>query len=255
MDYKISYHTDVGIVKKNNEDSLCIKVANTPKGKIVFSVICDGMGGLACGDIASEKAVNICSDWFDKNIDYLSDESFDNKKLQQDLTILVKEINETLINYGLENNVRLGTTLSAILIIEQKYYIIHVGDSRIYKITDKPIQITKDHSLVALEVERGLLSKEDAKNDKRKNILLQCIGAVLDIYPCYIEGEVSQNDVILLCTDGLIHKIKDDELVKRFNYKKLKNISTMKKQAIGLVGTVKKRFETDNITLCLIKCC
>ncbi|QSX04834.1 serine/threonine-protein phosphatase [Sedimentibacter sp. zth1] len=247
MDFIISFNSDKGTVKSTNEDSLCIKQINIDDKHIVLCVICDGMGGLECGEKASKIAVEIFSKWFDDNLDFIKNAFTDNQIINE-LRCLINRINKCIYTYGQENNVKLGTTLSSILIKDNKYYLSHIGDSRVYKISDKILQLTVDHNLAASNI-------NNSKNIKKySNILLQCLGQTKEIEPMFLVGQNKLHDVFLLCTDGLIHKFSDYNLYKVFNYKRLKNESEIQKQIMKSINLVKKRKENDNITVCVISC-
>ena len=178
MKYKAAYYTDVGIKKKNNQDSLAIKIAETPKGSAVFAIICDGMGGLAKGELASKEVICAYCDWFEKDFpELVLSGTFNASILKQQWDMIAINENEKLKAYGEAQGIMIGTTLSAMLMYGEHYYIIHVGDSRVYELTTEVTQLTKDQTLVAREVAAGRLTPEQAEKDSRRSILLQCIGA------------------------------------------------------------------------------
>ena len=131
MGFSAVYNTDVGIKKKTNQDSLAIKIADTPKGQVVFSLVCDGMGGLAKGEVASKEVITAFCNWFDTQfVEMVDNNSFSEELLRYQWIRLAVEQNEKIKAYGEQNGFMLGTTISAILIYREMYYILHVGDSR-----------------------------------------------------------------------------------------------------------------------------
>ena len=150
MGFSAVYNTDVGIKKKTNQDSLAIKIADTPNGQVVFSLVCDGMGGLAKGEVASKEVITAFCNWFDTQfVEMVDNNSFSEELLRYQWIRLAVEQNEKIKAYGEQNGFMLGTTISAILIYREMYYILHVGDSRVYEITSGIRQLTADQTLVA----------------------------------------------------------------------------------------------------------
>lgn len=136
MRYMGSAVTDTGIIKKTNQDSVCLKIADTKEhGQIAMGVICDGMGGLEKGELASATVIRTFEEWFDKQLPWKIRE-YTWEGLAADWERMLKASNQRILNYGKRLQITLGTTVSAILIIEEKYMIAHVGDSRIYKIKE-----------------------------------------------------------------------------------------------------------------------
>lgn len=116
MNYFAAASTDIGIVKNTNQDSICIKIADFEgKGQVVMAVICDGMGGLAKGELASATVIRRCSKWFEKDLpcEILS---YSWEELSAEWIQMLKECNQRILEYGKSVDVKLGTTLSAVLI-------------------------------------------------------------------------------------------------------------------------------------------
>ena len=254
MEYVAAYHTDVGISKKTNQDSLAIKVAETADGIVCFSIVCDGMGGLAKGELASKEVIEAFTEWYETVL--LSDIEngrFDEDRLIAQWNEIIQFQNKRLGAYGQKNQLQLGTTVSAILIYKDQYYIVHVGDSRIYQLTDKSKQLTKDQTLIQREMDAGRLSPEMAKVDPRRSILLQCVGASPIAEPEFTKGEVKSGATYLLCSDGFRHKISEEEMLIQIGPMNARNEGAMHHGCIVLTELVKQRKETDNITVVLIR--
>ena len=255
MNYQIVLHTDIGIKKDTNQDSLCIKQARTSKGNILLAVICDGMGGLEKGEVASATVINSFSTWFENELPtMLSVDSFyEDIKYRWDR--MIKEQNQNIGEYGRYNHIQLGTTISAMLIFEDgRYLIAHVGDSRIYKITDDSIDIlTLDQTLMAQKVRNGTMTPEEAARDPRRNMLLQCVGASKTVEPDYIDGNVLTNECYMLCSDGFRHVVTDEEIQSAFRPSICTSEVLMKNNAMKMVELNKQRNETDNISVILFK--
>lgn len=252
MEYIISYHTDIGTKKKTNQDSLLMQVADSARGQVAFAVICDGMGGLEKGEVASKEVIVKLSEWFQYVLPSLLEEDDFPQKLRNQWIEILEQENRKLYEYGKRTNINLGTTATGILIVDKNYYIIHVGDSRLYELSDKLYQITKDQTVIAREIERGNLTPEAAKFDDRRNVLLECVGVTKDIAPEFGIGDVKSGAVYLLCSDGFRHEITTEEIWENLQPNK-ESSEIMKQQLVKLIELNKSRGEKDNITALMIK--
>jgi len=253
MAFLTAYHTDVGIRKKTNQDGLLLKTAKTPKGHLGLFVICDGMGGLSHGELASATVIRGMAEWFDTDMPELVKSEQMDESILPALEACILQLNEKLINYSEKSNVKLGTTLLALIVFESKYYLVHVGDSRAYSITTSVTQLTKDQTLVAREVARGNITEEQAKVDPRRNVLLQCVGATKDIEIEFHTGEIKEDTVFMLCSDGFYHEISHEELHVNLHHSRLLDETQMKEKTVELVELVKERNEVDNISVIVTK--
>lgn len=254
MGYIATYHTDVGIKKKTNQDSLAVKVVDTKDGNVAFAIVCDGMGGLSKGELASKEVILAFCDWFDNTLlPDVANGAFDEVRLVNQWNDLVQTQNKRLGEYGAQNNLMLGTTLSAILFYRNFYYIVHVGDSRIYCLNNSVAQLTNDQTFIAREIAAGRLTPEQAKTDPRRSVLLQCVGASSVVEPEFTKGEISPNSVYMLCSDGFRHVITDEEILEKIGPKNAESEETLKYGCIYLTELVKNRKENDNISVVVLK--
>lgn len=251
--FNVSYDTDVGIKKKTNQDSILLKGGAAEKEELLLAVICDGMGGMEKGELASATVVRAFSDWFEN--DYMnssmtvSDEMI--KKQWQDI---LEDVNSRLITYGKENQLQLGTTVSAILLKDNGQYVFgHVGDTRIYTLSDTLQQLTEDHTFIAREIKRGNMTIEEAKKDNRRNVLLQCIGVNEFFEPQYENGRLAHGTALLLCSDGFRHMLSEDEISESLNPHKNLDEAQVKEKLREMIEWNKQRMETDNISAIYIK--
>lgn len=254
MQYLGSAVTDVGIIKKTNQDSLCVKIADTKeKGEVAMAVICDGMGGLSKGELASATVIRHMSEWFEKELPQRL-YKFSWKDISAEFSKMIKGLNYKIIEYGRNVGTSLGTTLSLLLIVEDKYMIAHVGDSRVYQITDKINQITEDQTYVAREIKLGRMTPQQAAVDPQRNMLLQCVGASTVVEPAFYFGNVVSNSVFVLCSDGFRHLVSDDEIFENLNYQNIPDIKNMQDNSKYLIELNKRRNERDNISVAVLKC-
>ena len=255
MKFAVSGNTDVGIKKETNQDCLLVRKYSTDFGEAVFAVLCDGMGGLAKGEVASASLIKAFDDWSEENIP----SSFDSTGgvnmdvVRSQWTTLITSMNEKIKGYGRRNGVSLGTTVTAILISQTNYIIVNVGDTRAYNISDAVYVLTNDQTLVAKEVAEGKLTPEQAEKDPRRSVLLQCVGASDNVYPEFFYGETIPDTVYMLCSDGFRHEITQDEIYNAFAPSALYDEQTMYSNTAYLIETNKSRQERDNITVALIR--
>ena len=246
-------HTDIGIKKKTNQDSVLIQEASTDYGQVMLAVVCDGMGGLAKGEVASSTVINAVSEWYKTEFADILYEGMDPNSLRISLENFIYRMNEKIQNYSKANRCSMGTTFVALFIVGDKYYAINVGDSRVYRIRDTFEQITKDQTYVQREMDMGRMTPEQAKTDPQRNVLLQCIGASNHIAPDFYTGDVSVGDCFLLCSDGFRHLITPEEFYEYLNPYAATDEAKMKQALEYFVDLNKYRHEDDNISAALIR--
>ena len=253
MNVIVSARTDVGLVKSTNQDSLSIRVVNTSQGRMVFAVLCDGMGGLDKGEVASASVIRAFDNWFRNDLPALCGAPIEDSVIRAQWNNIITEQNSTIKSYGARQGVRLGTTVVAVLLTQNRYYILNVGDSRAYEISDCLKQLTNDQTFVAREVALGNMTEEQAKVDDRRNVLLQCVGASDDVYPDMFFGQTHGNAVYMLCSDGFRHEISAEEIFEKLNPNVLLDENTMNVHSEELIELNKARMERDNISVALIR--
>ncbi len=252
MHFIATADTDIGISKDTNQDSALIKHAKSDGKEILLAVICDGMGGLSKGELASATVVRAFAKWFDEELPYELN-NVDLQVIGAKWSLLLKELNVQILEYSKENNIDgVGTTFSGILFIDDQYVIGHVGDTRVYHIGASLTQLTTDQTFVAREISRGTMTLEQSRTDKRRNLLLQCIGASKVVEPQLICGK-AEKGAYMLCSDGFRHEISEAEMYESLNPINLMNKDAMHNNAKYLIEQVKKREEKDNISVLLIK--
>lgn len=253
MNFIVSASTDVGNVKTTNQDSLDVRVFDSCIGNMVLAVLCDGMGGLAKGEVASATVVSAFIKWSDEILPNLCATNISEKIIRDEWEKIAVNYNERIKLYGKSVGISLGTTLTAMLITEQEYYIINVGDTRAYEICDLVLQITKDQTVVAREVELGNLTPEQAKTDMRRSVLLQCIGSSEAVYPDFFVGKTKQNAVYMLCSDGFRHEVSDDDIYYYLQPDKMIDTDNMRVNEMTLIELNKQRNERDNISVITVR--
>ncbi|WP_130806843.1 Stp1/IreP family PP2C-type Ser/Thr phosphatase [Senegalia massiliensis] len=236
--------TDVGKVRKSNQDSYYINYNNSLP---VFAVA-DGMGGHNGGEIASSITVEVIKNNVDIYLNRVMEEKYNIKKF---IRKTLELSNEEIYNTAKKNKEYkgMGTTVTMGAIINDILYIGHIGDSRAYILRGDTLKkITEDHSLVAELLKKGSITKEEAINHPQKNIITRALGtdknADIDIFSYCLE----KNDVILFCTDGLTNMINEYEIKEIIN-----NSSEIQEVCETLVNIANKNGGYDNSTAVIIK--
>lgn len=253
MEFLAAAHSDVGIKKYTNQDSLMVKIADTDYGKICFAVVCDGMGGLSKGELASASLIRIFSKWFEQEFPEMLYRGIRAEVLKKNWEQLVYEANFRIGSYSTQNQVKMGTTIVALLIVGNLYYVLNVGDSRAYELTSQVSQITKDQTVIQREMDLGRMTLEEAKRDPRRNMLLQCVGASNVIDPDFYMGEVKSGSCFLLCSDGFRHVIGSGEILEKLGPTVVKTEQEMAENIHFMIELNKFRQEEDNISAVLVR--
>ncbi len=253
MNFIVSATTDIGLTKSTNQDSLSVKVINTPQGKMTFAILCDGMGGLAKGEVASASVIRAFDNWVYNQLPALCEAPLEDSVIREQWNKIITDQNNSIKSYGARQGVRLGTTVVAMLITQTRYYILNVGDSRAYEISDSLKQLTNDQTFVAREVALGNMTEEEAKTDSRRSVLLQCVGASDDVYPDMFFDAPRENAVYMLCSDGFRHEITPQEIYEKFQPAVLCDDATMNRHTVELIELNKMRQERDNISVVLVR--
>ena len=196
--------TDVGQKREINQDYIYCN-ENVVGALPNLFIVADGMGGHNAGDFASRFCV-------ENMVELLQTSS--EKTIIGMIENAITETNEKLIQQSKEKEdlEGMGTTLVLATILEHIMYVANIGDSRLYLISDTIKQITQDHSLVEEMVKTGELKKEEARFHPKKNIITRAIGANNKVIPDFFEISVKEDDIILLCSDGLSNMLDDQEL-------------------------------------------
>lgn len=253
MELLYSSETNVGIKKNTNQDSLLLKSCAVGGGRITMMAVCDGMGGLLCGEKASATVIKSFDRWFERSVNKEFLASFDTVRITDEFNTILQNDNLRLTDYGKSNGISLGTTCTVMIFNLSKYLICHVGDTRVYEINNEIKQLTEDQTFVAREMREGRMSEKQALSDPRRNVLLQCIGASKVVTPQFLSGDVNKGAVYIVCSDGFRHVISASEILKAYNPAQIKSNDDLKKASISLINLVMKRKEEDNISVSAIK--
>ena len=201
--------TDIGKTRETNQDAFDTGYFNDGT---VWAVVCDGMGGVSGGQVASSLCI-------DKTVNAIKRSYREDMTVNNVKNMLVSAINAAN-SYVFDESLKdrelkgMGTTIVAVVIINNIAVVAHVGDSRAYIVNDTIKQITKDHSYVQLLVDNGKITLEEAENHPDKNIITRAIGieGFVDVDVDIVD--IKEEDILLLCTDGLNGYVRDDDILK-----------------------------------------
>ena len=242
---KFGVRSDRGLIREKNEDSY--KVITDNIGVPVSFIIADGMGGHNSGEIASSMSVEYISDYMIKNPEFLSDEN----KTEENIRRIIEAANEFIYKKSLEEteNSGMGTTLIIAALVHGKLFIGHVGDSRAYIIRDSVIsRITTDHSYIEELIKNGTLTREEADTHPQKHIITRALGCSDKIVADSYTRDVLNNDIYILCTDGLTNMLSENEIKQIVEQNEEPD-----KASHQLVEMANAKGGVDNITVIVFK--
>lgn len=203
--------TDLGMIRENNEDKFDFMEPQDPEllaTRGCVYAVADGMGGHAAGQIAAEIALKT----FLKSY-YASSE----RPPDEALAAAFSSANAAVYDAAsvVPGRSGMGCTLTALAIVEDRFHIAHVGDSRVYLIREGVIsQLTDDHSWVAEQVRRGAMTPEDAERSPFRNVITRSIGAGPSVEAQIVTDTVREGDVFLLCSDGLTSMVPEETILR-----------------------------------------
>ncbi|MGC8666515.1 MAG: Stp1/IreP family PP2C-type Ser/Thr phosphatase [Chthonomonadales bacterium] len=240
---RIGAKTDLGRVRENNEDKFEFYEPDdatllATRGSLY--VVADGMGGAAAGQIASELAIkNFLSAYYDNASDDIP------TALQQAVAVANSYVYN--VARAIQERSGMGTTITALVLAQDRAYVAQVGDSRAYLIREGQIrQVSQDHSWVAEQVRVGGLTAEEAELSPYRNIITRAIGTQEAVEPDIYTEEVRVGDTWVLCTDGLTGHVEDGEILR------VVNGQAPSEAARQLVELANARGGRDNITVLIV---
>lgn len=235
--------SDKGNVRETNEDYFYI---SNSLDDVQLYILADGMGGYNGGEIASKLAVQTAKNYIENNF----------KDIEKDKDSIIQLLGSSMeyANMVVYEKAKstpelqgMGTTLEICLIYNNKVYIGHVGDSRVYRIRKQFIRkLTQDHSYVQKLVKEGTITKEQAKNHPKKNMLVKALGCNAFVEPDIMVRGFQKEDTIVICSDGLTNMVSEKEIFNMVN----KNFEMAPKELVDLAN---ENGGFDNITVITIK--
>ena len=237
---KISARTDIGQKRQMNQD--CYNFGKVEGCNICWAVVCDGMGGMAAGNVASELVVDVISRSYSDNLNSKSSPSFINNLIKNSVNAANAAVYD--MSKSKPSLKGMGTTVVTVVVLDSVAYFAHAGDSRAYLYQNGELtQVTTDHSIVQSMVETGQITEDEAKNHPNKNIITRAVGVNCNLDVDFETAQLCPNDIILLCTDGLTNCVDHETIFKTVKESKFKDISE------HLVNIANKNGGSDNITV------
>lgn len=235
--------SDIGKTREINEDYFFISY---PDDEIQLFILADGMGGYNGGEIASRLAVTTAKNYIMTNYEKT-------EKEKESLLDLVKSSSQyaNMVVYEKAQEKpelnSMGTTLDICLIYQNKAFIAHIGDSRVYRIRNESIKkMTKDHSYVQQLVDEGKITKEESLKHPKKNMLMKALGCTPFIEPDGLIKGFVKNDALLMCSDGLTNMVSEEDILKIVEENPTDSTKMLVQKANDLGGA-------DNITAIIIR--
>lgn len=263
--YKIAAMTDVGLVRTNNEDNLCVISNLDVEGSTWLNnevcqlgsrgtllVVADGMGGMNAGEVASEIAVSVVKQYFTEKIEDVNLD--DNDSIVSFMNDSIVSADKAIKHEGRRrpDAKGMGTTIVIAWIIDNRLYVSWCGDSRayLYNPNEGLFQISKDHSYVQELVDKGIVKPEDAFDFPESNVITRCLShSSMKAVPDNLAAPIiiSEGDIVLLCTDGLSGMIRDNEIASII----ATHSGNLSDCVAELISAAKVAAGADNVTVCL----
>ena len=234
--------SDIGSTRQENQDKVFTVTFDDDSA---FAVVCDGMGGENAGSLASDTAIDVISE----RVKRCYRENSDENSVRRLLVNAVRTANEVVFEIGgmKESTWGMGTTCVAVLRRGNRVFCVNAGDSRAYAVTGGDIsQITKDHTVVRELFEQGEITEEEMKTHPQRNLITRAIGVNENLSPDYFETIVSDDTVILLCSDGLYGCCDDSDIAETMSDIQAEDIPA------ALVELAIDSGSTDNITAAIV---
>lgn len=246
LGYHVGHGSDVGRVRPLNEDYHRVWQFPLEDGALTLLAVADGMGGAAAGEVASKLAMEALFDSFSRYVEVLRQGQpliGIDKLMDKAIRLANRRVYAAAISQAGRRG--MGTTLTAAAIHQRRAHLGHVGDSRAYLVRGPNIyQLTKDHSWVEEQLEKGLLTPEQARVHEWRNLITRALGTRPQIAPDLAELELKPGDVFVISSDGLHGLVTPEEILAE-----VRRGGDRQSAAEYLISLANERGGPDNITL------
>lgn len=233
LNYIAGSFSDRGAVKKINQDKICLRKKNVESGEALLAVVCGGMGGMARGDVAANTVVREFAIWFRNHIEEVIEEP---RKIMKEWTEIIDELNERIWGYGRQKGIKLGTTLTVMVLLpDGRYYTANVGNNRLYRMEGNEIRQENE--------------QPSGEKGKKTKIYMGCSELVI---PSFADGSIHIGESILLCTDGFccMRRKKTEKKLMEESYEKDDDV---RKKLEEVIRDMTNCGGKDNISAILVK--
>ena len=235
MQYLTGVYWCRGCRARDNQDSVVLLQALTARGRVLLAAVCDGMGGLAQGEIASGYVTERLQEWFYESVLYAVRKKKPYWVIRRSLDRLTFHMQQQLQQYARQEEIDLGTTMTVLVILERTYLIWHLGDSRLYRLRGRHMErVTRDHI-------------------RRREQLTKCVGSFGYYVPDHHMGVLRQGEGILLCSDGFRHCVTEEELREVLSPQQMQEEAQIDRRLLEIGEACMKRGEQDNLSAIYIK--
>jgi PPM family protein phosphatase len=236
---KIEWHgrTDTGLIRPNNEDSFLIEPDCS------YCLVADGMGGAAAGETASRIFAQSAKEVF------CNDGSLSDQQVVDRVQAVFRTANDRILEHVIRqpDHHGMGCTAELLAFTVSGFIIGHIGDSRTYRFRQGVLkQLTKDHSLVQEQIDQGMITPEQARSHKMRNIILRAVGVKPSPALDTLRGPIFSGDIFLLCSDGLTDMVTDSTISSI-----LESQNNVQFKVDALVESALEAGGKDNITVVL----
>lgn len=229
--------TDVGQIRTNNEDTYMLN----PSGR--YCLVADGMGGAAAGEMASQIFAQTASEIFEAS------KAASEQELVDQVQTAFLQANDRILDHAARypEHQGMGCTAELLAFSNAGFVVGHMGDSRTYRLRQGNFkQLTKDHSLVQDQLDQGLITEEQARNHRMRNIILRAVGVRPSPALDTLRGPIFSGDLFLLCSDGLTDLVEDRHIIQA-----LQQSGSLTQKVENLVAMANNAGGKDNITVVL----
>jgi PPM family protein phosphatase len=237
--FEIHYsgNTDTGKVRSNNEDAFMVNA------EVGYCLVADGMGGAAAGEMASQIFAETAAEVLNRA------RSSSEQELVESIQNVFEQANERILGHveRFPEHKGMGCTAELLAFTADGFVLGHMGDSRTYRLRDGHFkQLTKDHSLVQEQIDQGVITLEQARSHRMRNIILRAVGVHPTPALDTLRGPVFAGDLFLLCSDGLTDLVQDDEI-----FEILSAGNTLPDKTLQLIEMANRIGGKDNVTVVL----
>lgn len=255
MSYLTGVYWERGSAADINQDSLVLLQVLTARGRVLMAAVCDGMGGLKKGETASGYVTKRLQEWFYESLI----RSVQKKKpywiIRRSLDRLVYHMQEQLQQYGEKEDIRLGTTMTVLILWEKTYLLWHLGDSRAYRLCTTRKERGRHRGFAATRERRRMSGIECLTKDhvRRSNQLTKCVGSFGYARPDFKLGVLQAGQGVLLCSDGFRHCISEKELTDVLEPERIMDENQIARRLREIGDACMKRGERDNLSAVYVK--